>query len=162
MTSCWSVALKRMLLDLQKGMSFSRSVMSTSLHPHGLQYARLPCPSPSPRFCSNSCPLSQWCHPTISPSVVPFFLQSFPASGSLPMSQIFTSVARVLELSFSISPSNEFSELISFRNDWFDLLAVQGTFKNFSTTTVWKHQLFGVQPSSWSNSHVHTWLLEKP
>ena len=72
-------------------VQFSRSVMSNSLQPHGLQHARLPCPSPTPRAYSNSCPLSRWCHPTISPSVIPFssHLQSFPASGAFPMSQLF-------------------------------------------------------------------------
>ena len=79
---------------------FSHSVMSDSLQPHGLQHIRLPCPSPSPRVCANSCPLGRWCHPTISSSVVPFSScpQSFPASGSFPMSQLFHQVARVLEL----------------------------------------------------------------
>ena len=97
---------------------FSRSVVSDSLWPPGLQHTRLPCPSPSPRACSNSSPLSQWCHPTISSSVVPFSscLQSFPTSESF-----------LKYWSFSISPSNEYSGLISFRINWFDLLAVQGT-----------------------------------
>ena len=87
---------------------------------------RTPCPSPTPGACSNSCPLSQWCHPTISSSVVPFSscLQSFPASGSFPVSQFFASGGQ------SISPSNEYSGLISFRMDWLDVLAVQGTLKN--------------------------------
>ena len=98
--------------------------MSYSLWPHGLQHTRLPCPSPTPRACSNSCPSSRWCHPTISFSVVPFSscLQSFPASGSFSRSQIFASGS----FSFSISPSNEYSGLIFFRMDCFDL-AVQGT-----------------------------------
>ena len=79
---------------------FSRSLMSDSLQPHGLQHTRLPCPSPSPRACSNSCPLSQWCHPTISSSVIPFssHLQSFPASGSFLMSRLFASGGQVLDL----------------------------------------------------------------
>ena len=83
-------------------------------------------------FCPNSCPLSQWCHPTTSSSVNPFFsrFQSFPASGSFPMSWLFTSGAKYWSFSFSISRSNEYSELISFRIDWFDLLAVQGTLKS--------------------------------
>ena len=97
---------------------------------HGLQHARLLCPSPSPRSCSNSCPLSWWCHPTISSSVIPlsFCLQSFPASGSFPMSQFFTSGGQNY-WSFSISASNEYSGLFSFRIDWLDLLAVQKTLK---------------------------------
>ena len=89
---------------------FSCSVMSYSLRPYGLQHTRLPCPSPSPRVCSNSCPLSRWCHPIISSSVVPFSpcLQSFPASGSLQMSQFFASGGWSRSFSFSISPSNEY------------------------------------------------------
>ena len=105
--------------------------MSDSLWPHGLQHTRLPCPSPTPKACSNSCPLSQWSHPTISSSVIPFScLQSFLASGSFPMSQFFTSRGQSIGISFSISPSNEYSGLISFRMDWLDLLAVQGTLKS--------------------------------
>ena len=108
---------------------FSRSVMSNSSHPRGLQHARLPSPSPSPGVCSNSCPLSQWCHPTISSTVIPFSscLQSFPASGFFHWVSSFHQVAKVWSFSFSISPSNEYSGLISFKIDWFDLLAVQGT-----------------------------------
>ena len=144
---------------------FSRSVMSDSLRPHRLQHTRLPCPSPSPRAYSNSCPwLSQWCYPTTSSSVVPFSscLQSFPASRSFLMSWLFTSGGQVMELfSFSNRPSKEYSGLIFFRIDWFHLLAVQGTLKS-PNTTVKKHHFFGVQPSLWSNSHNHTWLLEKP
>ena len=100
---------------------------------HGLQPARLPSPSPSPRVCWNSCPLSQGCHPTVSSSVVPFssYLQSFPASGSFPMSQFFASGGQsIRSFSFSIIPSDEYSVLISFRIDWFDLLAVQETLKS--------------------------------
>ena len=113
---------------------FSHSVMSSSLWSHGLQLTRLPCPSSTPRACSNSCPLSRWCHPTISSSVVPFSscLKSFPASGSFPVSQFFTSGFQSIGVcfSFSISPSNEYSGLISFRIDWFVLLAVQGTLES--------------------------------
>ena len=113
---------------------FSSSVQfSHSLRPHGLQHARLPCSSPTPRVYLDSCPLSQWCHPTISSSVVPFSscLQSFPASRSFPTSQFFTSGGQSIgSFSFSISPSNEYSRLISFWIDWFDLLAVQGTLKS--------------------------------
>ena len=143
-------------------VQFSRSVVSDSLRPHESQHARPPCPSPTPGVYSNSCPLSQWCHPAISSSVVPFSScpQSFPASGSFPMSQIFTWGGQ--SFSFSISPSNEHPGLISFKMDWLDLLAVQGTLKIFSNTTVQKHQFFGTQLSSQSNSHIHTWPLEKP
>ena len=110
-------------------VQFSRSVMSDSLWPHGLQHARPPCPSPAPGACSNSCPSSQRCHPTISSSVIPFFscLQSFLASGSFLMSQLFASCG----LSIGASAiSLEYSRLISFRIDWFDLFAGQGTLKN--------------------------------
>ena len=97
---------------------------------HGLQHTRLPCPSPTPRACSNSCPLSRWCHPTISSSVFPFSscLQSYPASGSFSMSQFFASGSQSIET----SASNELMVqwLISFKNDWFDLLVVQGTLKS--------------------------------
>ena len=107
------------------------SVMPDSLRPHALQHARLPCPSPSPRVCSNSCPLRWWCHPPILSSVIPFSscLQFFSASGSFLMSQLFTSGSQSY-WSFSISPSEEYTGLISFRIDFFDLLAVQGTLKS--------------------------------
>ena len=107
--------------------------MFYSLWSHGLQHARLPCPSPTPRACSNSCPLSQWCHTAIISSVVPFTscLQSLPASGSFPISQFFTSGGQSIGASASIiSPSNEYSGLIFFRMDWLELLAVQGNLKS--------------------------------
>ena len=93
-------------------------------------HTRLPCPSPTPGACSNSCPSSWWCHPTISSSVVPFssLLQCFPASGSFPVLHI--TWPKYWSFSFSISPSNEYSGLISFRMDWLDLLAFQGTLKS--------------------------------
>ena len=142
---CWAYSLP---IHLALLLLLSRSVMSDSLRPHGLQHARLPCPSPSPGACSNSCPLSRWCHPTISSSVVPFssWLQSFPETS------VFSneSALRIRWSQYwhsSISPSNEDSELISFRIDWFDLLAVQGILKSLLQTTVQKHQFFGAQPS---------------
>ena len=105
-----------------------------TLRCHGLQHARPPCPLPTPGVYSNSCPLSQWCHPTISSSVIPFSspLQiSFPMSlGSFPMSQLFDQLPKYWSFSFSISPSNEHSGLISFRMDLLDLHAVQGTLKS--------------------------------
>ena len=110
--------------------------MSDSLWPHGLQPTKLPCPSPNPGAFTNSCSLSRWCHPTISSSVVPFSssLQSFPASRVI---VIFSNESvfcirwpKCWSFSFNISPSNEYSELVSFRMDWFDLLAVQGTLKS--------------------------------
>ena len=119
-------------LHYRRTILFSRSVLSDSLWPHGLQHARLPCPSPTPGAYSNSCPLSRWCHPTISSSVVPFssHLQSFLASGSFQMSWFFASGGQSIGVRFSISSSNEYSGLISFRIDWLDLLAVQGTLKS--------------------------------
>ena len=137
--------------------------MSDSLPPNGLQHARLPCPSPTPGACSNSCLSSQWCHPTISSSVVPFssWLQSFPALGSFPISQFFTSGGQRIGASASASvlPMNI--------QDWFPLgwtgwnsLQSKGLSRVFSNTTIQKHQFFGTQLSLWSNSHIHTWLLE--
>ena len=104
--------------------------MSNSLWLHELQHTRLPCPSPTPRACSNSCPSNRWCHPTISSSAIHFSscLKSFPAWGSFPMSQFFRSGSQ--SFSFSISPSNEYSGLMSFRIDWFGILAVQGTLES--------------------------------
>ena len=140
---------------------FSHSVMSDSLQPHGLQHTRLPCLSPTPRACLNSRPLSRWCHPTISSSVVPFSscLQSFPASGSFPMSQLFTSGGQSVGASASalVLPMNI--------QDWFHLgltglisLLSKELSRIFSNTTVQKHQFFGTQPSLRPNSHIHTWL----
>ena len=126
-----------------------------TLRPHGLQHARFPCPSPIRGACSNSCPLSRWCHPTILSSVIPFSScpQSLPASGPFQMNQFFASRGQILEFSFSISPSNEHPGLISFRMDWLDLLAVQGTLKSLlqyhsSKKSVPRHSAFFlVQPS---------------
>ena len=157
----------RFLTTVPSGIQFSLVTQSClTLWTHGLSQARIPCPSPTPGACSNSCPSSQWCHPTISSSVVPFssHLQSFPASGSFQMNQFFTSWPKYWTFSFSISPSNEYSRLISFRIDWFDLLAVQGTIKSLlqhhnskaSVLQCWELML-----SNWSNSHIHMWLLEK-
>ena len=99
---------------------FSHSVMSNSLRSHEPQHARPPCPSPTPRVYPNPCPLSRWCHPAISSSVVPFSfcLQSFPASGSFQMSQLFASGGPSISFSFNISASNAHPGLISFRMDW--------------------------------------------
>ena len=122
-------------------VQFSHSVVSDCFWPHGLQHARLCCPSPTPGAHLNSCPLSQWCHPTISSSVIPFTsrLQSFPASGSFQMSQFFPSGGRKYwSFSFGSTPSSEYSGLISFRIDWLDLLAVQGTLKSLLQHHSWK------------------------
>ena len=145
-------------------IQFSHSVMSDSLWSHELQHARPPCPSPTPRVYSNSCPSSQWCHPAISSSVIPFSSCPNPSQhqGLSQWVNCLHEVANVLEFQLSISPSNEHPGLISFKMDWLDLLAVQGTHKIFSNTTVKKHQFLSAQFSSQSNSHIHTWLLENP
>ena len=114
-------------------VQFSHSVMSDSLQSHESQHARPPCPSPTPKVYSNSCPSSRWWYPAISPSVIPFSScpQSLPVSGSFPMNQLFTWGGQSIgSFSFSISLSHEHSGLISFRMDWLDLLAVQGTLKS--------------------------------
>ena len=137
--------------------------MSNSLQAHELQHTRLPCSSLSPGICLNSCPLSQWCHPTISSSVAPVSScpQSFLASRSFPRSRLSASSGQIFgaSTSASILPVNW---LISFMIDWFDLLAVKGFSRVFSSTTVWKQQFFVALPSLWSNSHNGTWLLEIP
>ena len=146
-------------------VQFSRSVMSDSLWPHESQHSRPPCPSSTPGVHSDSHPSSQWCHPAISSSVIPFSscLQSFPASGSFQMSQFFTSGGQNIGVSASASvlPMNI--------QDWFPLgctgwisLQSKGLSRVFSNTTVQKHQFFSSQLSSQSNSHIHIWPLEKP
>ena len=154
------------LLDktIINSVQFSLSVMSNSLRTHRLQHTRLPCPSPTPGAYSNSCPLSRWCHPTISSSVISFFscLQSFPALGSFQMSQLFTSGGQSIRVSASVS-------VLSVNiQDWFPLgwtgwisLQSRGLSRVFKTT-IHKNQFFSTQPSLWSNSHIQTWLLEKP
>ena len=136
--------------------------MSDYLQPHRLQHTRLRCPSPSPRVCSNSCPLSLWCHPTISSSVTPFFscLQSFPASGSFLMSWLFASGGRNIGASASTSvlPMNIQGWFSLGLTDLISLLS-NGLLGVFSSTTVQKHQFFSTQSSLWSNSNTHTWLL---
>ena len=146
-----------------KHLFFSPSVVFNTLRLHRLQHARLPCPSPSPGAYSNSCPLSWWCHPTVSSSVVSFSscFQSFPTWGSL-FNESALHIRWPKYWSFSISLSNECSGLISFRIDWFDLLAVQGTLKNLlqhhnsKASFLWCSDFFMVQ------SHIPAWLLEKP
>ena len=146
-------------------VQFSRSVMSYSLRPHEPQHARPPYPSPTLRAHPNPRPSSQWCHPTISSSVVPFSScpQSFPATGSFPVSQLFTSGGQ------SIGASASTSVLPMDTQDWSPLgwtgwisLQSKGPSRVFPNTTVQKHQFFGAQLSSQSNSHIHTWPLEKP
>ena len=146
-------------------VQFSRSVLFDSLWPHGLQNARPPCPSPTPGVHSNSRPLSRWCHPTISSIVILFSscLQSFSASGSFQMNQFFASGGQSIRVSASASvlPINI--------QDWFPLgwtgwisLQSKGLSRVFSNTTVQKLHFFSIQPSLWTNSHIHTWLLQKP
>ena len=140
-------------------VQFSHSVVSNSLWPHGLQYARLPCPSPTPGACSNSCPLSWWCHPTISSCV-------FPSPSAFNLSQ-HHGLFQWASSSRQVSKELEFQFLMNIP-DWFPLgwtgwisLQSKGLSRVFSNTTVLKHQFFGAQLSLWSNSHIHTWLLEK-
>ena len=151
-------------ITLKGSVQFSRSIMSDTLQLHGLQHARPPCPSSTSGVFPNSCPLSWWCHPTISSSVIPFSShpQSFPASGSFQMSQLFTSGGQKIGVSASTSvlPTNI--------QDWFPLgwtgwisLESKGLSRVFSNTTVQKHQFFNTQFSLYSNSHIHIWLLEK-
>ena len=146
-------------------VQFSHSVVSDSLRPHESQYVRPPCPSPTPRVYSNSCPSSWWCHPAISSSVIPFSScpQSLQASGSFPISQLFAWGSQGIGVSASASvlPMNS--------QDWSPLgwtgwisLQSKGLSRVFSNTTVQKHQFFSAQLSSQSNSHIHTWPLEKP
>ena len=146
-------------------VQFSRSFVSDSLLPHELQHARPPCPSPTPGVHPNPCPSSQWRHPTILSSVVPFSScpQSFSASGAFQMSQLFAWGGQSIRVSAlaSVLPVNT--------QDWSPLgwtgwisLQSKGLSRVLSNTTVQKHQFFGAQPSSQSNSHIHTWPQEKP
>ena len=146
-------------------VQFSCSVMSDSLRPHDSQHASPPCLSPTPRVHSNSCPSSWWCHPAISSSIVPFSScpQSLPASGSFPVSQLFAwggqSIGDSALVSFLPKKSQGWSP-----SEWTGWISLQskGLSRVFSNTTVQKHQFFGTQLSSQSNSHIHTRPLEKP
>ena len=145
-------------------VQFSRSVVSDSLRPHESQHARPPCPSPTPGVHWDSHPSSQWCHPAISSSVIPFSScpQFLPESESFPMSQLFgwggqsTGVSALA--SFPSKKSQGWSS-----SEWTGWMSLQskGLSRVFSNTTVQKHQFFGAQPSSQSNSHIYTWLQEK-
>ena len=143
----------------------SHSVVSNSLQPHELQHARLPCPSRSPRVCSNSWSLSQQRHPTISSSVVPFYshLQSFPEPRCFPVSRLFPSGCQSIGVSASgsVLPTNIQSW---FPLRWIGWISLQskGLLRVFSNTTVQKHQFFDPQPSLWSTFYIHTRLLGKP
>ena len=153
------------ICDWKYFSQFSRSVVSDSLQPHEPQHARSPCLSPTPGVHPNPGPLSRWWHPTISSSVVPFSScpQSFPASGSFPVSQLFASGGQSIGVSASTSvlPMNTQDWSPLGWTSWISLKS-KGLSRVFSNTTVQKHQFFGAQLSSQSNSHIHTWLLEKP
>ena len=144
-----------MLYTLKLLVQLSHSVMFDYLRPQGLQYARLPCPSSTPRAYS-----SGWCNPTISSSAIPFSscLQSYPASESFPVSQFFTSGHQSIE---ALAPESVLLMTIQNWFDWFDLPEVQGIPRIFSNTTVQKQQFFDAQLSLWSNFHIHTEVLEK-
>ena len=146
-------------------VQFSHSVVSDSLRPHESQHARPPCPSPAPGVYSDSCPLSWWCHPSISSSVVPFSScpQSLPASGSCPMSQLFawSGQSTGVSASASVLPMNTQDWPPLGWTGWISLQSKELSRVVFNTT-VQKHQFFSAQLSSQSNSHIHTWPLEKP
>ena len=151
--------------SLHEAVQFSHSVVSNSLRTHELQHTRPPCPSPTPVVYPNSCPSSRWCHPAISSSVIPFSScpLSLPASGSFPMSQLFAWDGQSIGVSASASflPMNIQGWFPLGWTGWISLQS-KGLSRVFSNTTVQKHQFFGVQPSSQSNSHIHTRPLEKP
>ena len=161
----FQIPLQIYLLNSWLSVQFSHSVVSDSLPPHESQHARAPCPSPTPGVHSDSCPSSQWCHPAISTSVVPFSScpQPLPASQSFPMSQLFpwggqsTGVSALASLLPKKSQGWSPSEWTGWTS-----LQFKGLSRVFSNTTVQKHQFFGVQFSLQSNSHIHTWPLEKP
>ena len=166
-TFAWQKKMHVLLIDISSMPSILPDVccycsiakLCPTLQTHGLQHTRLPCPPPSPRAFSNPCPLSQWCHPTISSSVTPFSScpQSFPASRSFPISWLFTSGGQSVGALVSVLPRNI--------QGWFplgliDLISLLSR-ELFSSTTVRKHQFFSAQPSLWSSSHIPAWLLEK-
>ena len=155
----------RSLSPNPSSVQFSRSVVSDSLQPHEVQHARPPCPPSTPGVYLNSCPLSRWCHPTISSSVIPFSSrpQSFPASGSFQMSQLFASGGQSIGVSASASvlPMNTQDRSPLGWTGWISL-QFKGLWRVFSNTTAQKHPFFGAQLSLQSNSHIHTWPLEKP
>ena len=146
-------------------VQFSHSVVPDSLRPHELQHTRLPCPSPTPGVHSDSRPSNQWCHPAISSSVVPFSScpQSLPASGSFPMSQLFARGGQSTGVTAlaSFLPKNTQGWSPFKWTGWISLQS-KGLSRVFSNTTVQKHQFFGAQLSSQSNSHIRPWPLEKP
>ena len=161
-----SWATREAYVDLFSSVQFSRSVVSDSLRSHESQHARPPSPSLTPGVYLNSCPLSWQCHRAISSSVILFSScpQSFPALGSFPMSQLFTWDGQSIGVSAaaaSVLPMNTQDWSPLGWTGWISLLS-KGLSRVFSNTTVQKHQFFGAQLSSPSNSHIHTWLMEKP
>ena len=166
MSTIVNVHLPQLHMKVQfNSVQFSRSVVSDSLWPHELQHARPPCPSPSPGVHSNSRPSSWWCHAAISSSIIPFSScpQSLPASESFPMSQLFAWGGQSTGVSAlaSFLPKKSQGWSPSEWTGWISLKS-KGLSRVFSNTTVQKHQFFGAQLSSQSNSHIHTWPLEKP
>ena len=168
MSVFYIVQLQMPCYNIRKQLLLFSLVVSDSLWTYGLQHTSIPSPSLSPRVCSNTCPLSPWCHPTIASSVayISSCPQSFPATGSFPVSQLFISGCQ------SIGPSASASVLLKKIQGWFPLgmthlisLLSKGLSRVFSSTIVqkcqFKCQFFGAQPSLWSNLPMHTWLLEK-
>ena len=153
------------VMILFSSVQFSRSVVSDSLRPHELQHTRPPCPSPSPGVHSDSRPSSQWCHPTISSSVILFSScpQSLPASGSFQMSQLFISRGQSIGVSVSTTVLPMYTQDWSLLG-WTGWISLQskGLSRIFFNTTVQKYRFFGAQLSLKFNSHIHTWPLEKP
>ena len=163
-SNCFHIAPQSADIVDKELLLFSCSVMSDSLQPHGLQHARLPCPSLSLGVCSNSCPLSWWCHSTISSSVVPFTCpQSFPASRSFPVSQLFTSGGQIIGASASASVfSMNIQGWYPLELNWLVWSPCCPRDSQESSPTVWKHHFLDAHPCLWSNSHICIWLLEKP
>ena len=157
----WSSVAYRIIVVV---CSVAKSFLTLGF-PHALQHSRLPCPPLSPRVCSNLCPLSQWCYLTVSSSAAPspFAFSLSQHQGLFPMSWLFAPGGQSTRASASASL------LLMNIQGWFPLgltslisLQFKGLSRVFSNTTIWKHQFFGIQTSLWSNSHIHTWLLEKP
>ena len=161
----YSAAAAAAAKSLQSCPTLCDPIDPDSLRPHESQHARPPCPTPTPGVHSNSHALSQWCHPAVSSSVVPFSScpQSFPASESFPMSQLFTWGGQSTGVSASASVLPKKSQGWS-PSEWTSWLSLQskGLSRVFSNTAVQKHQFFSAQLSSQSSSHIHTWPLEKP
>ena len=165
LTNKWKKLIWERVKRAGQFSQFSHSVVSDSLQPHVPQHGRPPCPSQTPEVHSDSCPSSKWCHPAFSTYVVPFSScsQSLPASESFPMSQLFTWGGQSTGVSAlaSVLPKNTQGWSSSEWTGWISLQS-KGLSRVFSNTTVQKHQFFGAQFSSQSNSRIHTWPLEKP